>query len=70
VSVSHQQPGLDIVISVRIFDNFQRMSMSNHTEVRVVIIFEGGGGGGDGGEMEENPPSLLMEVKKYLQCME
>jgi hypothetical protein len=29
------------MISVGIFDNFQRMSMSNHREV---IIFEGGGG--------------------------
>jgi hypothetical protein len=45
VGVSNQQPNLDIVISVRIFDNFQRMSMSNHMEVREVIIFEGGGGG-------------------------
>jgi hypothetical protein len=48
VGVSNHQPDLDIVISVRIFDNFKRMSMSNHMEVREVIIFEGGGGGGGG----------------------
>jgi hypothetical protein len=45
VGVSNQQPDLTIVISVGIFDNFQRMSMSNHREVREVIIFEEGGGG-------------------------
>jgi hypothetical protein len=48
--VSNHQPDWDIVISVRIFNNFQRMSMSNCMEVREVIIFEGGGGGGGGGE--------------------
>jgi hypothetical protein len=48
MGVSNHQPDLDIVISVRIFDNFKRMSMSNHMEVREVIIFEGGGGGGGG----------------------
>ena len=32
-----------IVTSVGTFDNFQRMSISNHREVREVIIFEGGG---------------------------
>ena len=42
MGVSNQQPDLTIVISVGIFDNFQRMSMSNHGEV---IIFEEGGGG-------------------------
>jgi hypothetical protein len=64
VGVSNHQPDLDIVISVRIFDNFKRMSTSNHMEVREVIIFEGGGGGG--GE----PIIILMEFKKYLKCME
>jgi hypothetical protein len=43
--MSNQQPDLIIVISVGIFDDFQRMSMSNHREVREVIIFEEGGGG-------------------------
>jgi hypothetical protein len=32
-----------MVTSVGIFDNFQRMSMSNHREVGEVIIFEDGG---------------------------
>jgi hypothetical protein len=32
-----------MVTSVGIFDNFQRMSMSNHREVRGVVIFEDGG---------------------------
>jgi hypothetical protein len=45
VGVSNQQPDLTIVISVGIFDNFQRMSMGNHREVREVIIFEEGEGG-------------------------
>jgi hypothetical protein len=40
--VSNQQPNLAVVTSVGIFDNFQRMSISNHREVREVIIFEGG----------------------------
>jgi hypothetical protein len=35
-----------MVTSLGIFDNFRRMSMSNHMEVREVIIFEDGGGGG------------------------
>ena len=34
VGVSNQQPYLAIVISVGILDNFQRMSMSDHMEVR------------------------------------
>jgi hypothetical protein len=45
VGVSNQQPDLTIIISVGIFDNLQRMSMSNHGEMRGVIIFEEGGGG-------------------------
>ena len=42
MSVSNQQPDLAIVISVAIFDNFQRMYIRNHREVREVILFEGG----------------------------
>ena len=34
VGVSNQQPYLAIVISVGILDNFRRMSMSDHMEVR------------------------------------
>jgi len=33
---------LAIVTSVGIFDNLERMSISNHREVREVIIFERG----------------------------
>jgi hypothetical protein len=46
VGVSNQQPDLAMVTSVGIFHNFQRMSMSNHREVREVVIFEDGGWGG------------------------
>ena len=41
--MSNQQLDLAIVISVGIFDNFQRMSMSNDRDLKEVIIFEGGG---------------------------
>jgi hypothetical protein len=47
--MSNQWPDLAIVTSVGIFDRFQRMSKSNHREMREVIIFENGGGGGGGG---------------------
>jgi hypothetical protein len=40
--VSNQQLDLVIATSVGTFDNFQRMSISNHREVKEVIIFEGG----------------------------
>ena len=43
LGVSNQQPDLAIVTSVGIFDNFQRMSISNHREVMEVIMFGGGG---------------------------
>jgi hypothetical protein len=37
--MGNQQPDLAMVTSVGIFDSFQRMSMSNHREMREVIIF-------------------------------
>ena len=40
--MSHQQSDLTIVISVGIFDNFQTMSVNNHSELRKVIIYKGG----------------------------
>ena len=59
VGVSNQQPYLAIVISVGILDNFQRMSMSDHMEVRWLHLME-----------EEHPPLLLMEFEIYPKCME
>jgi hypothetical protein len=43
VCVSNQQADLAMVTSVGIFDIFQRMSISNHREVKEVLIFEDGG---------------------------
>jgi hypothetical protein len=42
LEVINQWPDLAIVTSVGIFDNFQRMVISNHKEVKEVIILEGG----------------------------
>ena len=54
LGVSNQQHDWAIVISVGIYDNFQRMSISSHIGVRWLYL-----------EEEEHPPSLLMSFERY-----